>query len=154
MSKLLHTIRNRLTKQRWKNVVPCDLWKNWTLASSLTFILGCVFIVKGTQLLPLLIQIKLLKKSLAPSEADTRPGWHLSLHRDRGRNCSSSGCNDQSGWYLDTKAFTSILHATNSELQTPTQLENLDPGYIFQNVYFSLKLWYFRVRWKSVQNKK
>lgn len=80
MSKLLHTIRNRLTKQRLKNVVPCDLWKNWTLASSLTFILGCVFIVKGTQLLPLLIQIKLLKKSLAPSEADTRPGWHLSLH--------------------------------------------------------------------------
>lgn len=34
----------------------------------------------------------------------------------------------------DTQAFTSILHATNTELQTPTQLENLDPGFSFQNV--------------------
>lgn len=47
---------------------------------------------------------------------------------------------------LDTQAFTSTLHATNSELQTPTQLENLDPGFSFQNVYVSLKQWYFRVR--------
>ena len=75
-----------------------------------------------------------IMKNPCPSKVDTRPGWHLSLHVTEAETAPSQDIMIKMVNTLDTYAFTSFLHATNSELQAPTWPWNLDPGFSVKNV--------------------
>lgn len=71
-----------------------------------------------------------IMKNTCPSTADTR----LELHVTEAGTAPHQVITIKMVHSVDTNAFTSILHATSSELRSPAWPWNTDPGFSFKSV--------------------
>lgn len=148
MSKLLHTIRNRLKKAEIRE--RGALWPveeldcgSFLRHQALRLFQAVFSLLKALSYCHYLYKSpNQITEEEPNSQWSRHQAWTASLTAcDRGKNSSSPGQNDHSGWYL---GHTSLYQHSSCNQQwaanTHTAGEPTDPGFSIQNVHVSLKL--------------